>query len=59
MYEYQNWMTTKEKSYLLFTISKLELQSKLDTISCYEQSKVILISQWYSWMENILVDYFS
>ena len=23
MYEYQNWMTTKEKSYLLFTISKL------------------------------------
>ena len=59
MYEYQNWMTTKEKSYLLFTISKLELQTKLDTISCYEQSKVILISQWYSWMENILVDYFS
>ena len=32
MYEYQNWMTTKEKSYLLFTISKLELQTKLDTI---------------------------
>lgn len=59
MYEYQNWMTTKEKSYLLFTISKLELQTKLDTISCYEQSKVILISQWYSWMENILVDFFS
>ena len=59
MYEYQNWMTTKEKSYLLFTISKLELQTKLDTISCYEQSKVILISQWYSWMENILVDHFS
>ena len=48
MYEYQNWMTTKQKSYLLFTISKVELQTKLDTISCYEQSEVILISQWYS-----------